>query len=63
MTQPSIYPNTINTLDKYISLTESNPDYRKSSWAEWFENGITVPDDFMIDRNQPMPQEREDIFP
>lgn len=33
-----------------------------SGWDEWFENGLQVSDDFMNDRNQPMPQEREDIF-
>lgn len=32
-----------------------------SSWDYFFDNA-EVPDDFMNDRNQPMPQEREDIF-
>lgn len=33
-----------------------------SGWDEWFENGLQVSDDFMNDRNQPMPQERESMF-
>lgn len=33
-----------------------------SGWDEWFENGLRVSDDFMNERNQPMPQERESIF-
>jgi antitoxin VapB len=27
----------------------------------WFEHGLRVADDFMIDRDQPMPQERESL--
>lgn len=32
-----------------------------SNWDYFFEN-IEVSDDFMNERNQPMPQERERIF-
>lgn len=34
-----------------------------SSLSDWFENGMTVSDDFMSNRNQPMPQVREELFP
>lgn len=33
----------------------------KSSW-EYFFDHVEVPDDFMNERNQPMPQEREALF-
>lgn len=32
-----------------------------SAWDYFFDN-VEVPDDFMNERNQPMPQERENIF-
>ncbi|MEO8881945.1 MAG: type II toxin-antitoxin system VapB family antitoxin [Devosia sp.] len=32
---------------------------RGGSWAEFFSNGPHVSEDFMKDRNQPGPQERE----
>lgn len=33
-----------------------------SSWDYFFDH-VEVPDDFMNDRNQPMPQQREELFP
>lgn len=33
-----------------------------SGWDEWFESGLRVSDDFMNERNQPIPQERETLF-
>lgn len=35
----------------------------KSSLENWFDSGVMVTDDFMNERNQPMPQEREPLFP
>lgn len=35
------------------------PKYK--SWKDWFENGPHVSEDFMVERDQPLPQEREPL--
>lgn len=56
------FPNTVKQVEVKVVGNTRILSPVGSGWDEWFENGLQVSDDFMNDRNQPMPQERESMF-
>ncbi|WLF84408.1 type II toxin-antitoxin system VapB family antitoxin [Moraxella sp. ZY210820] len=56
------FPATVKQVDVKVVGNTRILSPVGSTWDYFFDN-IEVPEDFMNERNQPMPQEREEIFP
>lgn len=56
------FPETVKQVDVKVVGNTRILSPVGSTWDYFFDN-IEVPEDFMNERNQPMPQEREEIFP
>lgn len=57
------FPDTVKQVEVKVVGNTRILSPAGSAWDDWFEHGLRVSDDFMTDRNQPMPQEREELFP
>ncbi|MBE9578919.1 MULTISPECIES: type II toxin-antitoxin system VapB family antitoxin [Moraxella] len=56
------FPDNIKHVDVKVVGNTRILSPAGSAWDYFFDH-VDVPDDFMSEREQPMPQEREELFP